>query len=99
MSDNAGLYAALGLAYLQYREAGIDFSEHPIREAERCVRKVFDLEPASASGLRLRGWIHYSRGQIQDADCQPRSAVVEFVSTGYRGAPHSGRCVPPSARA
>ena len=67
VGDNAGLYAALGLAYLQYREAGIDFGEHPLREAEICARKVFALEPASASGLQLRGWIHYSRGQIQEA--------------------------------
>jgi TolB-like protein len=67
VGDNAQLYAALGLAYLQYREAGIDFGERPLDEAEACVRKVFALEPASASGLRLRGWIHYCRGRIQDA--------------------------------
>jgi tetratricopeptide (TPR) repeat protein len=28
---------------------------------------VFALDPASASGLQLRGWIHYSRARIQDA--------------------------------
>jgi tetratricopeptide (TPR) repeat protein len=82
IGDNAGLYAALGLAYLQYREAGIDFSERPLLEAEACVRKVFALEPSSASGLQLRGWIHYSRGRIQEAvrdlkaalDIDPNSA-------------------------
>ena len=33
------------------------------------MRKVFALEPnaASASGLQLRGWIHHSRGRIQEA--------------------------------
>ena len=67
VGDNAGLYAALGLAHLQYREAGIDVGERPLQEAEACARKVFALEPASASGLQLRGWIHYSRGRIQDA--------------------------------
>jgi TolB-like protein/cytochrome c-type biogenesis protein CcmH/NrfG len=67
IGDNAGLYAALGLAYLQYREAGIDFGEHPLLEAEACVRRVFALAPASASGLQLRGWIHYSRGRVQEA--------------------------------
>ena len=67
VGDNAGLYAALGLAHLQYREAGIDVGERPLEEAEACARKVFALEPASASGLQLRGWIHYSRGRIQDA--------------------------------
>lgn len=67
VGDNARLYAALGHAYLQYREAGIDFSERPLDEAERCVHKVFALEPRSASGIRLRGWIQYSRGLVQDA--------------------------------
>jgi TolB-like protein len=67
VGENAGLYAALGLAYLQYREAGIDFGERPLHEAEVCARKVFVLAPESDSGCRLRGWIHYSRGRIQDA--------------------------------
>jgi TolB-like protein len=67
VGDNARLYAALGVAYLQYRDAGIDFGESPIAEAEACASKVFELEPASAAGLQLRGWIHYSRARIQEA--------------------------------
>ena len=67
VGDNARLYAALGHAHLQYREAGIDFSARPLDEAEKCAHKVFMLEPRSASGFRLRGWIEYSRGLIQDA--------------------------------
>lgn len=65
--ENAALQAALGLAWLQYREAGIDFGESPLRHAEECVRKVLAIEPASASGFQLRGWIAYSRGHIQAA--------------------------------
>jgi TolB-like protein len=67
VGDNARLYAALGHAHLQYREAGIDFSARPLDEAERCAHEVFRLESRSASGFRLRGWIQYSRGRIQDA--------------------------------
>lgn len=67
VGDNAELHAALGLAHLQYREAGIDFGERPLEAAEACAQKVFALEPASVSGLQLRGWIHYSRGRIQEA--------------------------------
>ena len=67
IGDNARLYATLGLAHLQYREAGIDFGEGPLREAEECARRVFALEPDSVAGLQLRGWIHYSRGRIQEA--------------------------------
>lgn len=67
VGDNARLYAALGLAYLQYREAGIDLGEYPVERAEACAEKVRTLDPASAAGLQLRGWIHYSRSRIQDA--------------------------------
>jgi TolB-like protein len=67
LGENARLHAALGVAYLQYREAGIDFGEWPIVEAEVCVRNTFELGPESAAGFQLRGWIHYARGQIQDA--------------------------------
>jgi TolB-like protein len=64
---NAGLYAALGHAHLQCREAGIDLGERPLEEAEAYARKIFALEPASPAGLQLRGWIHYGRGRIQEA--------------------------------
>ena len=67
VGDNARLYAALGHAFLQYREAGIDATDAPVGEAETCTRKVFSLDPGSAPGFRLRGWIHYCRGNIQDA--------------------------------
>jgi non-specific serine/threonine protein kinase len=75
LGDNARLHGALGVAYLQYREAGIDFSERPLIEAEACARTVFDLGPASAEGFRLRGWIHYARGRIQDAVHDLKSAL------------------------
>ena len=74
--ENADLYAALGRAYLQYREAGIDFGERPLGEAEHCARKVFALEPQSAAGLQLRGWIRYSRGDIQDAVLDLKRALA-----------------------
>jgi TolB-like protein/Flp pilus assembly protein TadD len=76
VGDNARLYAALGHAYLQYREAGIDLSGRPLDEAESCARKVFLLEPASASGWQLRGWIHYGRGRIQDAAHDLKAALA-----------------------
>lgn len=77
VGENARLYAALGFAHLQYREAGIDFGEGPLREAEVCAGKIFALEPESASGRQLRGWIHYSRGRIQEA-VRDLKAVLEI---------------------
>ena len=67
VGDNVRLYAALGHAYLQYREAGIDVTDAPVDEAEACASRIFSLEPASAPGFQLRGWIHYCRGDIQNA--------------------------------
>jgi TolB-like protein len=67
IGDNARLYAALGLAHLQYREAGIDLGEHPLREADACASKLLALDDHSAAGWQLRGWIAYSRGCIQEA--------------------------------
>jgi TolB-like protein/tetratricopeptide (TPR) repeat protein len=81
VGDNARLYAALGHAFLQYREAGIDATDAPVDEAETCVRKVFSLDPGSAPGFQLRGWIHYCRGNIQDA--------VRDLNTALRAEPHN----------
>jgi TolB-like protein len=67
IGDNARLYATLGLAHLHYREAGIDLSDHPLREAGACASKLFALDDHSAAGWQLRGWIAYSRGYIQEA--------------------------------
>jgi non-specific serine/threonine protein kinase len=67
IGDNARLYATLGLAHLQYREAGIDLSDQPLLEAAACASKLFALDDHSASGWQLRGWIAYSRGHIQNA--------------------------------
>ena len=66
VGDNARLYAALGHAYFSTgKPASTSASAHSMKP--RPARKVFALEPASASGLQLRGWIHYGRGRIQDA--------------------------------
>jgi TolB-like protein len=64
VGENAVLYAALGRAHLQYREAGLDFTDRPLDEAERCVERVLAIDPSSALGAQLRGWVRYSRGLI-----------------------------------
>ena len=45
IGDNAVLYAALGFAHLQYREAGIDLSDAPLDAAEACARRLETLDP------------------------------------------------------
>ena len=70
------LYAALGVAYLQYREAGIDLSERPLAHAERCAQQLLAVQPESVAGRQLRGWIHYSRARLQAAVRDLRVALA-----------------------
>lgn len=77
IGDNVRLYAALGLAHLQFREAGIDLTERRLSEAERSAARVFALDPDAAAGLQLRGWLHYSRGQIQAAIVDLKRSVAQ----------------------
>ncbi len=65
--EHPRLYAALGVAHLQYREAGIDLTDVPLSEANKCVTRLLALDEHSASGRQLRGWLSYSRGDIQGA--------------------------------
>ena len=74
--QNAQLYATLGLAHLQYREAGIDLSEGPLLEADACACKLLELGDRSAAGWQLRGWIAYSRCHIQDAVRELKTALA-----------------------
>ena len=73
--DNARLHASLGRAWLQYREAGIDFGERPLREAAECARRVFALDPGAAAGFQLRGWMRYASGDVQEAVRDLRAAL------------------------
>jgi len=67
VGDNALLYATLGSAYMQTREAGIDLTEAPLTAAEACARQAAALDPALPEGHLLRGWIHFARARIGDA--------------------------------
>ena len=78
--DNAYLLAALGKTHLHRREAGIDLTERTLEVAQRCADKAFAADPDSAEGFELRGWLHYSRGEIQ-------SAVDNFKATFARQGP------------
>ena len=67
VGDNALLYATLGQVHLNYLESGVSTDPSHMIEAERAARKVFALEPDSAAGHRLRGWIDFHRGEMSSA--------------------------------
>jgi TolB-like protein len=75
VGDHPRLFAALGLAHLQYREAGVDLTDAPLVEADRCVARLLAFDGESAHARQLRGWIAYSRGRIHEATRDLRAAL------------------------
>ena len=64
VGDNALLYATLGQVHLNYLQSGVSADPEHIAEAERCAQATFALEPDSAAGHRLRGWIDFQLGAM-----------------------------------
>lgn len=75
VGDNPELLANLGRAWLQYREAGIDAGPDPLVQAEACSRRIDAINPGTVSGLQLKAWILYSRGNIRQAVTTLRAAL------------------------
>ena len=66
IGDNALIYQGLGEAYFQYVNIGaaIGREEEFIQKSERCVDKIFELEPESPRGYLVRAQIQMARGDI-----------------------------------
>jgi len=76
-SENEGyLHAALGRTYLQYREAGLDFSDRLLKKAERCAENAAAAEPEGPDTFQLLGWLCYSRGDVQGAVRHLKNALT-----------------------
>lgn len=75
VGDNLELLASLGRAWLQYREAGIDAGPEPLEQAQACSARIDAIDPGTVSGLQLKAWIFYSRGNIRQAVETMRSAL------------------------
>lgn len=75
VGDNVALLANLGMAWLQYREAGIDAGPGPLENAEDCSRRIDAIDPGTVSGLQLKAWIHYARGNARQAVKALREAL------------------------
>ncbi|MEE8603830.1 MAG: protein kinase [Candidatus Aminicenantaceae bacterium] len=67
VGDNALLYAAMGMAYWLYVNAGIKPGEQYIQKTEECVNKIFALGPDSSHGYFLKGAIQVHKGNMQEA--------------------------------
>jgi len=65
--DNEILYADMGHVYMYYIETGIDKGESNFKKAEQCAEKIFSLNPNSANGYFLRGYINRWKGHIKES--------------------------------
>ena len=60
----------LGKTYLQYRETGLDLSDRPLEQAQRCADAALatdSLDSESSTAYELLGWLNYARGEVQQA--------------------------------
>ncbi|MDH3745042.1 MAG: protein kinase [Acidobacteriota bacterium] len=66
VGDNTLIYQGLGEAYFQYVNIGaaIGREEELVQKAERCVDKIFELEPESPRGYLVQAQIQMARGDI-----------------------------------
>lgn len=74
--ENPALLAALGHAWLQYREAGIDLGPEPLRRAQDCAQRIATVDPHAAAGLQLSGWIQYAESDIRGAVRDLNAAIT-----------------------
>jgi TolB-like protein/Tfp pilus assembly protein PilF len=79
VGDNVLLYKGLGLAWWMYVNAGHSADQGHLDQAEACARKILELEPGSAHGSSLLGFIAVQRGDIAE--------WVRRTSDAYRADP------------
>jgi len=62
VGDHVLLYEGLGTLHWQYINGGISGDRRHLEDAERCARKVLEMDPASATGPMLLGLIAAQSG-------------------------------------
>jgi serine/threonine protein kinase/Flp pilus assembly protein TadD len=80
VGDNALIYQGLGEAYFQYVNIGaaIGREEELIKKSERCVDKIFELEPESPRGYLVKAQIQMARGDIHGSGRSLRRVLQVF---------------------
>jgi serine/threonine protein kinase len=80
VGDNVLIYQGLGEAFFQYVNIGaaIGREEEFIHKAERCVDKIFALEPESPRGYLVRSQTQLARGDIHGCSRSLRRVLKTF---------------------
>lgn len=74
--EDALLLTTLGKNFLHRREAGLDDTGCALEQAQACVDRAEAVDPDAASVFELRGWLHYSSGEIQEAVDNLKAALA-----------------------
>lgn len=67
IGENVLLLSARGSVHWQFLNAGVDADPAHLETAERCARRILELEPDSSHGHRLLGLGAAAQGKTQDA--------------------------------
>jgi non-specific serine/threonine protein kinase len=67
IGENVVLLSAMGQVYWQFVNAGISTDPEYLAQAERCARRILELDADSGHGHRLLGLVESARGNTQEA--------------------------------
>jgi len=77
VGENDLLLATMGTVYFQYINLGIAADESFLKKAEEYAGRVFEIDPESPPGHRLRGLIHWKRGNVQEGVKELNRALAQ----------------------
>ncbi len=67
IGENIVLLSAMGQVYWQFVNAGISTDPEYLANAERCARRILELDAQSGHGHRLLGLVEAAQGRMQEA--------------------------------
>jgi len=67
IGENVVLLSAMGQVYWQFVNAGISTDPEYLANAERCARRILELDAQSGHGFRLLGLVEAAQGRTQEA--------------------------------
>jgi hypothetical protein len=88
LGENTNLYAGLGLAYFQLVNLGVKQEEY-LEKAREYAQKAFALDPGSAQGYAIRGYVCMLEGDMRSAISHMKKAIssdpVDAETVGWLG--------------
>lgn len=67
IGENVVILSAMGQVYWQFVNAGISTDPQYLENAERCARRILEIDAESGHGYRLLGLVEAAQGRTQEA--------------------------------